>query len=70
MIAAKIDKSAIRKKIPETPILSFNQGEITKDNANVRPIDPPTIAIAFVRCSSRVRSDNKAVKTAEIAPAP
>ena len=67
---AIIDKTPIKIKIPDTPINSFINGLKTSDNAKVKPIDTPTIPIAFVRLSSEVKSANNALKTAEIAPAP
>jgi len=48
----------------------FSIGEITNDIANVRPIDAPIIAIPLVLLLSLVKSDKKAVRTAEIAPDP
>src|SRR3989344_3680437 len=42
----------------------------TRDSAKVRPMVPPTMAMALVRCSSRVRSASSAVKTELMAPAP
>ena len=46
------------------------KGAAASDTAKLRPIEPPMIAIALARCSSRVRSAAKAVTGAEIAPAP
>ncbi len=40
------------------------------ESANVAPMVTPMIAIALVRCSSRVRSAVSAITAAEIAPAP
>ena len=40
------------------------------DNKKVKPMEAPMMAIAFVRCAGAVKSDKKAVNTAEIAPAP
>ena len=43
---------------------------IRNDKAKATPIVPPMVAIALVRCSSRVRSASNAVTTADTAPAP
>ena len=67
---AKIDSTPVIQKIPGTPINSFNKGAATSEIANVKPMVAPIIAMAFVRCSSRVESATSAVTTAEIAPAP
>ena len=67
---AIIDKTPIKIKMPDTPINSLIRGLSTSDKAKVRPMDTPTIPIAFVRLSSEVKSANNALKTAEIAPAP
>ena len=48
----------------------YSSGASTSDSAKTRPIEAPIIAIALVRCSSRVRSAASAVTAAEIAPAP
>ena len=60
----------MRKKRPSTPKAFAKGGEITSERAKVRPIEAPTIAIAFVRTVSRTESEIKAVTAAEIAPAP
>src|SRR5450830_89620 len=60
----------VMAKMPPMPISRYKTGEATSETAKVRPIEAPTIAIAFVRCSSRVESAIKAVTAAEIAPAP
>ena len=67
---AIIDKTPIKIKIPDTPINSLIKGLSTNEDAKVKPMDTPTIPIAFVRLSSEVKSANNALKTAEIAPAP
>ena len=67
---AIVDKIPIKIKMPGTPINSLIKGLSTSDKAKVRPMDTPTIPIAFVRLSSEVKSANNALKTAEIAPAP
>ena len=63
-------KIPINKNIPGTPISLLSIGEIINDNANVKPIDAPIIAIPLVLLLSLVKSDKKAVSTAEIAPEP
>ena len=64
------DKKPVSIKIPGTPMRRLSTGAHIKDKAKVIPIVAPIIAIAFVRCSSRVRSATSAVIAAEIAPAP
>ena len=46
---AIIDKTPIKIKIPDTPINSLIKGLSTSDKAKVKPMDTPTIPIAFVR---------------------
>ncbi|MCY1235939.1 hypothetical protein D9M72_485700 [compost metagenome] len=60
----------IRLKMPDMPMLCSSGEAITSDSAKVRPMLPPTIAIALVRWRSRVRSAMQAVMAAEIAPMP
>ncbi len=60
----------VRSKIPSIPMRRYRAGAATSDTAKVNPIEPPIIAIALVRCSSRVRSAANAVTGAAIAPAP
>ena len=55
---------------PPMPTAAYSGGAPTSDSAKVSPMDAPTIAIALVRCSSRVASAMNAVTAAEIAPAP
>ena len=45
-------------------------GDSTSETAKDRPIEPPTMAMARVRTSSRVASASQAVTAAEMAPAP
>ena len=56
--------------MPGTPMLRPSTGPATMDNANVAPMVTPMMAIALVRCSSRVRSAVSAITAAEMAPAP
>ena len=62
--------SPVRVKIPSMPITRYRPGAATSEIANASPIDAPMIAIALVRCSSRVRSATNATTAAEMAPAP
>ena len=58
------------KNIPGTPIHWLSKGPPMSETAKAMPMVAPMVAIALVRCSSRVKSANKAVTTAETAPAP
>ncbi len=60
----------VRAKTPGTPIILSRNGAATSEIANTAPMDTPMIAIALVRCDSRVRSATIAIATAETAPAP
>lgn len=57
-------------KSPGTPKSSFKGGAMTRESAKVRPIEAPTIAMAFVMTRSRTLSEIIAVTAAEMAPAP
>ena len=60
----------VSQNSPDKPIQAVSKGETTKDSANIKPMLPPTKAMALVRTSSRVRSASKAVTAADTAPAP
>ena len=62
--------NAMLQNSPDKPPAPTINGAATKANANDKPIEPPTIAIARVRTSGRVASANQAVIAAEIAPEP
>ncbi|KWV88928.1 hypothetical protein PFLmoz3_01827 [Pseudomonas fluorescens] len=55
---------------PCKPNARVSKGPTTMATANDRPMVMPIIAMALVRCCSRVRSDSNAITAAEIAPAP
>ena len=55
---------------PPMPIARYSTGAATSDNAKLKPIIEPIIAITLVRCASLVRSAASATTTEEIAPAP
>ena len=55
---------------PDKPAMVLRAGAKTKDKANINPMLAPIKAMALVRTMSRVWSANKAVTTAETAPAP
>ena len=48
----------------------YSAGPSTSEAAKVSPMEPPIMAMALVRCSSRVRSASSAVTAALMAPAP
>lgn len=49
---------------------AVSSGAATRATANIRPMLPPTRAMALVRTASRVWSASKAVTAADTAPAP
>ena len=55
---------------PDSPHQPTSTGDSTSETAKDRPIEPPTMAMARVRTSSRVASASQAVTAAEMAPAP
>ena len=57
-------------KIPWMPIALSRDGAAMKETANTTPMVEPMIAMALVRCESRVRSATAAMATPEMAPAP
>jgi MFS family permease len=61
---------ALRKNSPESPLEAYSKGPISMETAKEIPIQPPTIAMAFERCSSLVRSETSANRTPAIAPIP
>ncbi|MNV81085.1 hypothetical protein D3C71_1747290 [compost metagenome] len=63
-------RQAMVQNRPDSPHQPTSTGDRTRDTANDRPIDPPTMAMARVRTSSRVASASQAVTAAEMAPAP
>ncbi|MCY1446359.1 hypothetical protein D9M71_629200 [compost metagenome] len=60
----------VARNSPDNPKARVNSGPTTMATANDRPMVMPIMAMALVRCCSRVRSDSKAMTAAEIAPAP
>ncbi len=60
----------VARNSPDRPNALVRMGPTTIAMANDTPIVIPIIAMALVRCCSRVRSDSKAITAAEIAPAP
>ncbi|MNI57033.1 hypothetical protein D3C73_1120690 [compost metagenome] len=60
----------VARNNPDRPKARVSNGPTTMATANDRPMVMPIMAMALVRCCSRVRSDNKAMTAAEIAPAP
>ncbi|MNE99614.1 hypothetical protein D3C80_1983210 [compost metagenome] len=60
----------VARNNPDSPKARVNNGPTTMATANDRPIVMPIMAMAFVLCCSRVRSDSNAITAAEIAPAP
>lgn len=61
---------AVVRNNPDKPKARVSNGPTTMATANDRPILMPIMAMALVRCCSRVRSDSSAMTAAEIAPAP
>ncbi|MNP29152.1 hypothetical protein D3C76_1221620 [compost metagenome] len=61
---------AVARNNPDKPKALVNSGPTTMATANDRPMLMPIMAMALVRCCSRVRSDSSAMTAAEIAPAP
>src|SRR5690554_7250031 len=62
--------AAVKPKISGRPPNVANQGPNTNATENDKPILTPTVAIAFIRCSSRVKSVKSAIIALAIAPAP
>ena len=60
----------ISVNMPDMPMYLYSSGDSTIEIENVMPMVIPIIAIALVRCSSRVRSAVSAITAALIAPAP
>ncbi len=56
--------------MPGTPISSSSSGPAMSATVNDRPIVMPIMAMAFVRCDSRVRSASNAITTPATAPLP
>ena len=63
-------RAQVRPKMPGSPPQAASRGLSTRASANMRPMLPPTMAMALVRTLSRVRSASSAVTAAETAPAP
>ncbi|CRE08935.1 Uncharacterised protein [Bordetella pertussis] len=63
-------RQAMVQNSPDSPHHPTSTGAATSDTANDRPIEPPTMAMARVRTSSRVASASQAVTAAEMAPPP
>ncbi|MCY1443586.1 hypothetical protein D9M71_600100 [compost metagenome] len=61
---------AVARNNPDKPKALVSNGPTTMATANDRPMLMPIMAMALVRCCSRVRSDSSAMTAAEIAPAP
>ena len=59
--AAAVRARPVMAKIPGTPIQRSSTGPSTIETANMTPMVVPMIAIALVRCSSRVRSAASAI---------
>ena len=57
-------KPAVSQKMPLTPITRSSSGPANIANMKDTPIVIPIVAIAFVRCSSRVRSAASAIGAA------
>ncbi|MNF94254.1 hypothetical protein D3C87_1370740 [compost metagenome] len=60
----------VARNSPDRPKARVSKGPTTMATANDKPMVMPIIAIALVRCCSRVRSESSAITAAEIAPAP
>ena len=67
---ATMASTPISENMPDMPIYLYSSGDNTMEIENVMPMVMPIIAIALVRCSSRVRSAVSAITAALIAPAP
>lgn len=61
---------AVNQNSPCRPNRWVSTGPSTMATAKETPMLMPIIAIALVRCCSRVRSESSAITAAEIAPAP
>ncbi|MNN64507.1 hypothetical protein D3C81_1799490 [compost metagenome] len=61
---------AVARNNPDRPKALVRSGPTTIATANDRPMLMPIMAMALVRCCSRVRSDSSAMTAAEMAPAP
>ena len=64
------DSAAVSQKMPGTPSAWPSTGPATIETMNDTPMVMPIIAIALVRCSSRVRSAVSAMMAAATAPEP
>ncbi|MNE49386.1 hypothetical protein D3C80_1439010 [compost metagenome] len=62
--------AAVARNSPDRPKARVTSGPTTMATANDKPMLMPIMAMALVRCCSRVRSESKAMTAAEIAPAP
>ena len=62
--------AAVSQNSADKPNALATSGPITMATANDKPMLMPIIAMALVRCCSRVRSESSAITAAEIAPAP
>ncbi len=60
----------VNQNRPDTPIQPVRTGASNRAAKNAPPMDMPMIAMALVRCRSRVRSAVSANTTAAMAPAP
>ena len=60
----------VSQKMPLTPITGASSGPANIASMNDTPMVMPIVAIALVRCSSRVTSAASAMTAAEIAPLP
>ena len=60
----------VRSNMPGTPMALYSAGPASSDAMKLMPMVMPTMAMALVRCSSRVESAIIAEIAAEIAPAP
>ncbi len=63
-------RPTISQKMPDTPTHPATMGPITSAIMNDRPMVMPTVAMALVRLSSRVRSATMARITEPTAPVP
>ncbi|MNE54629.1 hypothetical protein D3C80_1494200 [compost metagenome] len=62
--------AAVARNSPDKPKARVSKGPTTMATANDKPMLMPIMAMALVRCCSRVRSESSAITAAEIAPAP